>query len=90
MIQALLVDLDDTLLENDFGQFIPAYFDLLASELTAFGPKEEILGAILAGTKAMLGNEDPERTLPAPLRVLSDSHRRRSERRRGRPRAFLP
>jgi len=63
MIQALLVDLDDTLLENDLGRFIPAYFDLLAGELAEFGPKDRILGAILAGTKAMLGNEDPERTL---------------------------
>ncbi|MBM2842841.1 MAG: DinB 2 protein [Anaerolineales bacterium] len=63
MIQALLVDLDDTLLENDLGKFIPAYFDLLAGELAPFGPKDQILGALLAGTKAMLGNEDPERTL---------------------------
>jgi hypothetical protein len=41
MIQALLVDLDDTLLENDLGRFLPAYFDLLAGELswpnTTFG-----------------------------------------------------
>lgn len=63
MIQALLVDLDDTLLENDLGRFLPAYFDLLAGELAAFGPKDRILAAILAGTKAMLGNEDPERAL---------------------------
>jgi FMN phosphatase YigB (HAD superfamily) len=63
MIQALLVDLDDTLLQNDVGRFIPAYFDLLARELAVFGPKDRILTAILAGTKAMLGNEDPERTL---------------------------
>ena len=63
MIQALLVDLDDTLLENDVGRFIPAYFELLAGELAAFGPKDRILSAILTGTKAMLENEDPERTL---------------------------
>lgn len=63
MIQALLVDLDDTLLENDLGRFLPAYFDLLAGELATFGPKDQILAALLAGTKAMLGNEDPERTL---------------------------
>jgi len=63
MIHALLVDLDDTLLENDLSRFIPAYFDLLAEELSAFAPKERVLTAILAGTKAMVGNEDPRRTL---------------------------
>jgi len=40
MTRALLVDLDDTLLENDVGRFIAAYFDLLAGDLSAFGPKD--------------------------------------------------
>jgi FMN phosphatase YigB (HAD superfamily) len=63
MIRGLLIDLDDTLLENDLARFIPAYFDLLAGSLSAFGPKEQVLGAILAGTKAMIGNDDATRTL---------------------------
>ena len=65
MIQALLVDLDDTLLANDVARFLPAYFDLLASDLSVFAPKDQVLTALLAGTKAMLGNEDPELTLAA-------------------------
>src|SRR3990172_4959193 len=73
MIQALLVDLDDTLLENDLGKFIPAYFDLLAEELATFGPRDQILAALLAGTKAMLGNEDPERTLAQVFYVSFES-----------------
>src|SRR3990172_2640884 len=63
MTRALLVDLDDTLLENDVGRFIAAYFDLLAGDLSAFGPKEEVLRAILGGTKAMLASNDPQRSL---------------------------
>jgi len=63
MLRALLVDLDDTLLDNDIHRFLPTYFDGLARELAAFGPPEDLLRAILAGTQAMLGNTDPERTL---------------------------
>ncbi len=63
MIRALLVDLDDTLLENDLGRFLPAYFGLLSEALSAFGPREKILPAVLEGTRAMLGNQDPSRTL---------------------------
>src|SRR3990172_3907691 len=63
MTRALLVDLDDTLLENDVGRFIAAYFDLLAVSLSAFGSKDDVLRAILGGTKAMLANDDPQRTL---------------------------
>ncbi len=63
MTRALLIDLDDTILENDVGRFIAAYFDLLAENLSAFGSKDEVLRAILGGTKAMLENVDPQRTL---------------------------
>jgi len=63
MTRALLADLDDTLLQNDVARFIAAYFDLLAGDLSAFAPKDEGLQAILGGTKAMLENDDPQRTL---------------------------
>jgi FMN phosphatase YigB (HAD superfamily) len=63
MIRALLVDLDGTLLDNDVERFIAAYFDLLAGDLLRFGAKDQILRAIMQGTKAMLDNDDPQRTL---------------------------
>lgn len=59
MITTLLLDLDDTLLENDDDVFIPAYFEKLSQHLADIVPKERMLSQLLAGTVAMLENKDP-------------------------------
>jgi FMN phosphatase YigB (HAD superfamily) len=63
MISALLFDLDDTLLGNRLDTFVPAYFDLLARHFPVTAPPEQFLAALAGGTRAMLANTDPARTL---------------------------
>lgn len=59
----LLIDLDDTLLENNMDTFVPGYYNLLSSTLAEFCPPDRLLPALMAGTKAMLLNTDPSKTL---------------------------
>jgi FMN phosphatase YigB (HAD superfamily) len=59
----LLLDLDDTLLDTNTGAFAPAYFQALAQALAEFVPPERMLPALMGGTKAMMLNLDPARTL---------------------------
>jgi FMN phosphatase YigB (HAD superfamily) len=59
VITTLLLDLDDTLLENKDNIFIPAYFELLSRHLSHLVPKERMLSSLIAGTEAMLENKDP-------------------------------
>ncbi|HEX8993609.1 MAG TPA: DinB family protein [Anaerolineales bacterium] len=59
----LLLDLDDTLLDTNMGEFIPAYFQALAKHLTPWVRPETMLPALMSGTQAMLANEDPSLTL---------------------------
>lgn len=60
---ALLIDLDDTLLDNDIERFLPAYLRLLGEHLAPRFPPEQMISALLRGTQAMLDNRDPQRTL---------------------------
>jgi FMN phosphatase YigB (HAD superfamily) len=62
-MKALLLDLDDTLLTNGMSHFYPAYFDRLSSTLQDLFPPAEFLRHLQAGTRAMLANQDPARTL---------------------------
>ncbi|MBQ2953611.1 MAG: HAD family hydrolase [Clostridia bacterium] len=56
--QAILFDLDGTLLPMDTETFARAYFGALARELADFGiPQEALIGAIWGGTKAMMSND---------------------------------
>lgn len=66
----LLLDLDDTLLDTNMQAFIPAYFSALASALAGSVSPEVMLPALTGGTKAMMQNEDPGRT----LRDVFDAH----------------
>jgi FMN phosphatase YigB (HAD superfamily) len=59
VITTLLLDLDDTLLGNSDEIFIPTYFEKLSRHLSAVVPKERMLTHLIAGTSAMLENEDP-------------------------------
>ncbi len=59
----LLLDLDDTLLNTNMDAFIPAYFQALSGALADVVNPELMLPALMGGTKAMLVNKDPARTL---------------------------
>jgi FMN phosphatase YigB (HAD superfamily) len=63
MTLTLLLDLDDTLLETNIENFIPAYFQALSNYLNEYVKPEIMLPALMAGTKSMLVSEDPSRTL---------------------------
>ncbi len=63
MIRAILIDLDDTLLDNSMDVFLPAYFQKLGSYLSDRVDPERMLTELLAGTRFMLENLDPNQTL---------------------------
>jgi len=67
VISTLLFDLDDTLLGNDMGTFLPAYFQRLTQYLAADldGQTTRFLAELLNGTRAMIASTDPARTLSA-------------------------
>jgi len=63
MILTLLLDLDNTLLDSTMDTFIPAYFQALSGFLKEDVEPELMLSALLSGTRKMMANEDPSRTL---------------------------
>ncbi len=63
MISAILFDLDDTLLENDIERFLPAYIQALGKFMAPRIDPARLQEALMAGTKAMRTNTDPEITL---------------------------
>jgi HAD superfamily hydrolase (TIGR01549 family) len=63
MIRAVLIDLDDTLLENKMDVFLPAYFQKLGEYLVDRINPEQMLAELLTGTQQMLANLDPMCTL---------------------------
>src|SRR5512143_4138219 len=61
----LLLDLDDTLLDTNVGEFVPAYFQALAKHLSRWVKPVAMLPALMSGTQSMLANQDPSFTLQA-------------------------
>jgi FMN phosphatase YigB (HAD superfamily) len=59
----LLIDLDDTLLGNDMGTFIPAYLNLLSQHLSPFVDPNRMIPTMLNATQQMFQNSDPDCTL---------------------------
>jgi len=59
----LLLDLDDTLIESNMQNFIPAYFQALSGYLKDFIEPGKMVQALLGGTKKMMEKIDPERFL---------------------------
>ncbi|HUF38186.1 MAG TPA: DinB family protein [Anaerolineales bacterium] len=59
----VLLDLDDTLLRNDMGVFLPAYFKAIQSWLAEFISGGDFMPAFLQASQAMLQNDRPDRTL---------------------------
>lgn len=58
MIQAVLFDLDDTLLGNQVDTFVPHYFGLLGEFAAELLPREQFLQALLTCTQMTIQNTD--------------------------------
>ncbi len=62
MEKLLLFDLDNTLLGNDMGTFLPAYFQSLQEALPGIDP-DRMIQALAQATQATMANEAPDRLL---------------------------
>ena len=62
MIQAILFDLDDTLLGNDMDKFLPGYFSLLGEYAAQYMPREQFMAELMTCTQAMIQSDDPALT----------------------------
>jgi FMN phosphatase YigB (HAD superfamily) len=60
MLQAVLFDLDDTLLDNDMDVFLPRYLELLAASVSSRVRPGAFVEALMASARAMMENADPE------------------------------
>jgi HAD superfamily hydrolase (TIGR01662 family) len=58
MIHAVLLDLDDTLLDNDMGRFLPPYFSALGQRMAGFVAPDRLVEMLLASTRVMMQNQD--------------------------------
>lgn len=63
MVNALLLDLDGTLLDIDFRNFMGEYLAGTASRFADHMPEETFQQQLLASTGAMLFNDDPNKTV---------------------------
>lgn len=61
-IEAVLFDLDDTLLGNRMESFLPSYFPLLSTYLKDFISPDVLVQELMIGTRAMIQNDDDNRT----------------------------
>lgn len=62
MIQALLLDLDDTLLGNDLDTFMKGYFALLGDYARPVFDEAAFLPHLIQATQAMIADTDPQLT----------------------------
>jgi HAD superfamily hydrolase (TIGR01509 family) len=61
--QAVLFDLDDTLLYNDMETaFLPHYFSLLTEYARPIAGPQEFMALLMASTQAMIRHQDPGQT----------------------------
>jgi HAD superfamily hydrolase (TIGR01549 family) len=63
MTLTLLLDLDDTLLENETGGFLEAYLNEFGKYVRSILDPDIFLPALLSGTQKMVANRFPNRTL---------------------------
>jgi FMN phosphatase YigB (HAD superfamily) len=59
----LLLDLDDTLLVNDIDTFLPGYLGAFGREVAPYMQPDKFVAALLAGTRQMVKNRNPDCTL---------------------------
>lgn len=62
MPKALLLDLDDTLLHNSMGDFLPRYFGALSHAVSHVVDREPFLKALQFATQKMIRDNDSDRT----------------------------
>jgi FMN phosphatase YigB (HAD superfamily) len=56
-LQAVLFDLDGTLLGNDLDVFMPRYFERISAAVSHLMPPREFINHLLAATRVMLAND---------------------------------
>lgn len=61
-LEALLIDLDGTLLDIDIDRFLRAYIPMLASRFDGAVTPEQFAGHLFSATQATIDNEDPAKT----------------------------
>jgi FMN phosphatase YigB (HAD superfamily) len=61
--KTLLLDLDNTLLNNDMDTFVATYLGSLAQRMAPFADPEKMVKALLSATYKMSQNQQPDRTL---------------------------
>lgn len=59
----LLLDLDDTLLENSAETFLPVYIRTLSEYLSPHARPDKVAAQLMFASQAMIENQDPSRTL---------------------------
>lgn len=62
MIQAILFDLDNTLLENPMDSFLPAYFQALTQKVAHLVSPDELLMYLMRATQRAIADTNPTRT----------------------------
>ncbi|MCK5053375.1 MAG: DinB family protein [Anaerolineales bacterium] len=63
MIRTILLDLDDTLLDNKMENFLPAYFQKLGHYMSDTFAPDGFIRELIVGSQKMLENTDPRVTL---------------------------
>ncbi len=63
MLKTILLDLDDTLLDNQMESFLPAYFQRLAHYMSDTHAPDGFIRELIVGSQKMLENTDPRATL---------------------------
>ncbi len=63
MLRTILLDLDDTLLDNKMESFLPAYFQRLGDYMSDTVAPEGFIRELVAGSQKMFENTDPRVTL---------------------------
>lgn len=73
--QAILFDLDGTLLPMDLGVFLDRYFSAAAKKLEPHGfEPEKFIGTLWKGSRAMLKNDGSETNEQAFRRVMTEAY----------------
>lgn len=62
MIRAVLLDLDNTLLENDMDRFLPAYLAVLGEFIADHYPPDAFIRHLMRATDRMMANDGSEQT----------------------------
>lgn len=61
-LEAILFDLDGTLLDLDFNNFLPLYFQALSDNFSSLFSSPFLIQAIMKATEKMISNGNPELT----------------------------